>query len=267
MNSVTPCPPKSTFFQFTTRPRLSPTLLIFIVTWYIHTLPISLFKSFVDPVLKIEPHCLVTLLIPAISNYFTTGSWRHDPHSSIPSTLPLIFSRTIQYLTYKKKFYASTKVIRGLSRIFPYSVVPYRIGNIPSTVYSLQQLRLPPRRFQVSMENFSKVHSIHKTTAFIRYRPRRLKHNSSSSTPRLVNYHRLIKFSTVSAYNSMFWKVFEEAVKGIRVVSLSFEKYLSDIGFFFWTFLRLFLFSFSVFALFVIFSWLFIFFFVPVFHC
>ena len=51
----------------------------------------------------------------------------------------------------------------------------------------------------------------------------------------------------------MFREAFEEAKKGIRVVSRSFEKFSLDIGFFL-NFSLSFLFSFSVFAVFVIFS-------------
>ena len=124
-------------------------------------------------------------------------------------------------------------ILHKLSQELPYSDIPYRIWNTHYTVSTLQQLRLPPRRFQVSMQVFSKVRSIYKTTTFIHYCPWRLKYNLSSSTPRLVNYRHLIKFSTISACNSVFSEVFEEAVKGIRVVSRSFEKFSSATGFVF----------------------------------
>ena len=124
-------------------------------------------------------------------------------------------------------------MLHNLSQELPYSDVPYRIWNTRYTVSTFQQLRLQPHRFQVSMKVFSKVRSKDKTTAFIHYRPWRLKNNPSSPTPRLVNYRHFIKFSTVSAGKPVFREAFEEAVKGIRVVSRSFEKFSPAIGFVF----------------------------------
>ena len=237
-------PTKIVIFHTIMHHRTPPIFSTFSMPQYIHTQSAFLSHFIIEVVLKVHSHQFVTSIISIISDLFTTGSWRHHFHLLLPLTLHFVSSKTIQYWSHKNKIYTKGTILHKLSQELLYSVVPYWIGNIPRTVYSLRQLRLPPRCFQVSVQNFSKVRSIHKTMAFIRYRPRRLKHNSTSSTLRLVNYRCLIKFSTVSAYNSVFREVFKEAVKGIRVVSRSFEKFSSGIGFFFWNFLRLFSFLF-----------------------
>ena len=126
----------------------------------------------------------------------------------------------IQYLTYKINFYVNNKIIRGPSQTFPNSVVPYWIGNSHCTVY-LRQLRLSPRHFQVPVLKFSNICWIHKNMASLRHHFRCFKHNSSLSTPHLVNHCRIIEFPSVPACNSMFWKAFEEAMKSIGIVSWS----------------------------------------------
>ena len=139
----------------------------------------------------------------------------------LPSTLHFVSSKTVQYWSHKNKIYMKSMILHELSQELPYSVGSFQIWNTCYTVLTLQQLQLSPCRFQVSVLKFSNVHSIHKHTAFLRYRLRCFKHNSSSSTPRPVNHHRVIKSSSVPACNSVFWKLFEEAVKSIGVVSWS----------------------------------------------
>ena len=201
------------------------------------------------------------------SHHLFPASWTYSP----PALDIIIFTHSFHQhcilfhqkrssIGHKNKIYTKGTILRKLSQELPYSVGSFWIWNICHTVSTLQQLQLSPRHFQVPELKFSNVRWIHKNTASLRYRPCCFKHNSSSSTPCPINHHRIIKSSSIPACNSVFQKLFEEAVKSIGVVSWSSQAVFIRYKFF----LNFYL---SFFAVLVIFSLLFIFFLFKMFCC
>ena len=214
-------PTKIAIFQTITHHRTPPIFSTFSIPQYIHTQPAFLSLSIIEVLLKVLSRQFVTSIISIISDLFTTGSWRHHFYPLLPSTLQFVSSKTVQYWSHKNEIYTKSTILHKLSEELPYSVGSFRIWNTRYTVSTLQQLRLSPHHFQVPVLKLSNIRSIHQHTAFLRYRLWCFKHNSSSSTLHPVNHRRVIKSLSVPAYNSMFWKSFEEAVKSIGVVSRS----------------------------------------------